>query len=110
MRDQKKKVFMRLPKELGLPKHSVARQTRCVYGTRDAGMLWEEDYRMALEEMGFETGKANPCMFKHPTKLIEVVVHGDDFTALGTDPAPDLYTEQLKKFFEIKCGAGWGSL
>ena len=98
----KRAVFMRLPPELGLPSHLVARQTRCVYGTRDAGMLWEECYRLALEQCGFITGAANPCLFFHPQKNIEVVVHGADFTALGTDEDLDWYTEQLKAAFEVK--------
>ena len=95
-------VFMRLPPELGLPKHYVARQTRCVYGTRDAGMLWEETYRRALEDAGFVAGGANPCLFLHEEKNIQVVVHGDDFTALGTDESIDWYTAQLEKVFEVK--------
>ena len=32
-------IFMSVPPELGLPKHHVAKQTRCVYGTRDEGMI-----------------------------------------------------------------------
>ena len=36
----KRNIFMSLPKELGLPGHWVAKQVRCVYGTRDAGALW----------------------------------------------------------------------
>ena len=98
----KRAVFMRLPAEMGLPKNIVARQTRCVYGTRDAGMLWEGTYRLALEQCGFVTGAANPCMFHHPKWNIQVVVHGDDFTALGTDEAIDRYTKQLEAVFEIK--------
>ena len=93
---------MRLPAEMGLPSNIVARQTRCVYGTRDAGMIWEETYRIALENCGFISGAANPCMFHHPQHDIQVVVHGDDFTALGTDEALDWYTEQLTAAFEIK--------
>ena len=95
-------VFMRLPPEMGLPKHYVARQTRCVYGTRDAGMLWEETYRRALEDVGFITGDANPCIFRHEARNIQVVVHGNDFTALGTDESIDWYTAELQKVFEIK--------
>ena len=67
---------MRLPAEMGLPSHVVARQTRCVYGTRDAGMIWEEAYRIALENAGFDIGAANPCMLHHPQHDIRVVVHG----------------------------------
>ena len=95
-------VFMRLPPEMGMPKHYVARQTRCVYGTRDAGMIWEETYRVVLEQAGFVTGQANPCLFSHPTRHVEVVVHGDDFTALGTDEALDWYTKVLEAAFQIK--------
>ena len=95
-------VVMRLPLELGLPSQLVARRTRCVYSTRDAGMLWEECYRLALEQCGFVTGAATPCVFFHPHKNIEAVVHGDDFTALGTDEALDWYTDQLKAAFEVK--------
>lgn len=98
----KRAVFMRLPAEMGLPKIIVARQTRCMYGTRDAGMLWEETYRLALEQCRFVTGAANPCMFHHPKWNIQVVVHGDDFTALGTDEAIDWYTKQLEAVFETK--------
>ena len=49
-------IYMSLPPELGLPKHVVAKQTRCVYGTRDAGMIWEQCYRDALERVGFISG------------------------------------------------------
>ena len=33
---------------------SLANQTRCVYGTRDMGMIWEQCYRNAVETMGFK--------------------------------------------------------
>lgn len=95
-------VFMRLPPEMELPSHCVARQTRCVYGTRDAGMLWEECYRAALEDADVVTGRANPCLLEHVERDIQVVVHGDDFTALGTDDQLDWYTEQRKNAFEIQ--------
>ena len=53
---------MRLPKEMGLPPDTVARQVRCVYGTRDAGKLWEETYTVAMESLGFKAGESNPCI------------------------------------------------
>ena len=59
----KRNVFMSLPKELGLPGRWVAKQVRCVYGTRDAGALWEDTYRDALEATGFMSGVASPCIF-----------------------------------------------
>ena len=95
-------IFMKVPKELGFPPGTVARQVRCVYGTRDAGKLWEDTYTQVLEGIGFQTGVSNPCVFFHPARNISIVVHGDDFTALATDDQLDWYEDQLKKSFEIK--------
>ena len=95
-------IFMSLPKELGLPSNLVAKQVRCVYGTRDAGQIWEDCYRDALIGIGFTSGISNPCVFHHATRDISIVVHGDDFTALGLDEDLDWYEGQLKEHFEIK--------
>ena len=78
-------IYMSLPPELGLLKHLVAKQSLCVYGTRDAGMIWEQCCQDALERVGFISGASNPCRFRHVDQDIFVVVHGDDFTAMGTD-------------------------
>ena len=65
-------------------------------------MLWEETCSRCLTESGFIAGAANPCLFQHPTLQVQVVVHGDDFTALGTDEAIDEYTKILEGKFEVK--------
>ena len=95
-------IFMKLPPEMGLGPDVVARQVRCVYGTRDAGRLWEDTYTQVLNDMGFRTGISNPCVFYHPSRDISIVVHGDDFTALGTDANLNWYEDMLMKSFEIK--------
>ena len=73
-----------------------------MYGTRDAGSIWEDVYTETLVAMGFVQGKASSCCFWHPTWQIRVVVHGDDLTALGTPSSLDLYEAALRKSFEIK--------
>ena len=88
-------------RELGLGK-MITKQTKGVYGTRDAGMIWEETYRKCLEDMGFISGLASPCCFRHPLWNVELVVHGDDFTAMGLEPDLNRYHEGLKACFEIK--------
>ena len=93
---------MTLPKELGLPGHWVAKQVRCVYGTRDAGALWEDTYRAALESIGFASGVASPCIFHHDSRDISCVVHGDDFTSLGSDDSLDWMEKELAGHFELK--------
>ena len=95
-------VHLVLPKELGVPSSYVAYLERCVYGTRDAGAIWEACYADALLEMGFVRGMASPCCFPHPSRNLCVVVHGDDFTCLG--PRLDIlwYEDSLAERFEIK--------
>lgn len=44
-------IYMKLPPEIGLGPNVVARQVRCVYGTRDAGKLWEDTYTQVLVSM-----------------------------------------------------------
>ena len=98
----RRNLFMHLPRELGLPGHWVGRQIRCVYGTRDAGAIWEDTYRDLLEAIGFRSGRASPCVFYHPEKDISTVVHGDDFTSLGSDAALDWMEGEMAKSFELK--------
>ena len=98
----KRPIFMAFPKELGLPSTMVARLKRCAYGTRDAGAIWEDCYRLALEGMGFISGSASPCCFHHPSRGISIVVHGDDFTALGLQKDLDWYQAELAQHFGIK--------
>ena len=90
---------MIFPKELGLPAGLVARHVRCVYGSRDAGALWEDVYRQCLEDMGFANGVASPCCFYHKEKDLACVVHGDDFTCLGSDEHLNWYEGQLAEKF-----------
>ena len=52
--------------------------------------------------MGFAQGLGSPYCFYHSEWKISIVVHGDDFTALGTDVALDKYEAGLKKSFECK--------
>ena len=79
-----------------------------MYGTRDAGAIWETCYVECLVNMGFIQGSGSPCCFEHPTWKISVVVHGDDFSALGTDASLDKYEAGLTKSFECKkAGSTW---
>ena len=64
--------------------------------------MWEDVYRNALEAMGFTSGITSPCCFEHKERNIAVVVHGADFTALGTDPNLNWYEAEMARHFEIK--------
>ena len=94
--------YIYLPNEKGLGTEYVAAQVRCVYGTRDAGNIWEDCCRDCLEGLRFLLGAASPCVFFHPERNFTVLVHGDDFNALGASDDLSWYEEQLKQSIEIK--------
>ena len=48
----KGEIFMKLPPEIGMGPDVVAKQVRCVYGTGDAGRLWEDTYTRVLNHAG----------------------------------------------------------
>ena len=74
-----------------------------MYGTRDAGMLWEMVYTEALKDMGFARGVTSPCCFFHEAwGGVSVVVHGDDFTALGTSEGLGRYEQGMAAAFDCK--------
>ena len=104
----KRKVYLMLPKELGLDSSTVGFLIRCAYGTRDAGAIWEETYAEALMAIGFIRGAASPCCFFHKERDISIVVHGDDLTGLGEGADLDWYEDALAKFFELKLRARIG--
>ncbi len=105
----KRSMYVRLPPELGLPRNVLGKLVRCMYGTRDAGAIWEQCYVDCLEGLGFKQGLGSPCCFYHQEWQVSVVVHGDDFTALGTDDSLDKYEAGLKKSFECKIRGRLGS-
>ncbi len=54
---------------------------------------------------GFVRGKATPCAFRHQSKGLRVVVHGDDFTVPESEKELDWFRERMSGRFEVKfCG------
>ncbi len=54
-----------------------------MYGTRDAALNWATEYGETLKAAGFKQGVACPCIFRHEVKEVVIMVHGDDFVAVG---------------------------
>ena len=52
--------------------------------------------------LGFVRGLSPPCLFHHPQRDIDTVVHGDDFTNLGEENELKWLTDKLKEHFSIK--------
>ena len=97
----RREVYVELPPE-DKQEGMCAKLTKAMYGTRDAAQSWEATYRKAHEDWGFQVGSASPCIMFHPKREIRLVVHGDDFTALGWEHQLDWYRGQVTSKFESK--------
>jgi hypothetical protein len=80
----------------------VARLRRWLYGLRPAARAWEEDYAAKLVSAGFRRGISAPTAFWHPLIDVSIVVHGDDFTALGPETELRALESQMKSWCEAK--------
>ena len=78
----KREIYVELPDE-NPEEGKCARLKKAMYGTRDAVQSWQVTYRWAHEDCGFTVGRAAPCIMYHAERNIRLVVHGDDFTAVG---------------------------
>jgi hypothetical protein len=99
--EAKREIFVELPRE-DSETGMCAKLVKAMYGTRDAAQNWEITYRRAHEEWGFQVGRASPCVMYHPKREIRLVVHGDDFTALGWEAELDWYRGILTRKFDVK--------
>ena len=73
-----------------------------MYGTRDAAQNWEKAYAGFMKEIGFKSGIASPCVFKHDGRDMKAVVHGDDFTIIGRSQDLDWLRQKISTRFEVK--------
>ena len=75
-------VYVQLPDE-DFSEGMCGKLNKAMYGIRDAAQNWEYAYVEFMLEIVFKRGIASPCVFFHESRNLRVVVHGDDFTALG---------------------------
>jgi hypothetical protein len=75
---------------------------KAMYGTRDAAQNWEVTYVKFMNDIGFVSGKATPCVFFHEERELRAVVHGDDFTMLGRESELSWFREMISQSFEVK--------
>ena len=54
----RRNLHLMFPKDMGIGGRYIAHVKRCVYGTRDAGNIWEDCYADALTQMGFVSNKS----------------------------------------------------
>ena len=62
-----------------------AKLKKSMYGIRDAALNWSKEYADTLKSAGFVQGRSNPCLFRNHKLDVSIMVHGDDFIAVGTE-------------------------
>ena len=96
-----RELYVALPPERRLAGY-CGRLVRSLYGTRDAPALWERFVAAELAALGFVGGQANSCLFRHSTRDLMVVVHGDDFTFAGNENDLDWVHKALEPRILLK--------
>jgi hypothetical protein len=94
-------IWVHLPPEEARPGF-CARLRRCLYGTRDAPKRWEAFLADQLLKLGFVQGLASPCCFRHSSRDLRCVVHGDDFVFAGPVGELDWVRARMAESFLTK--------
>ena len=99
----KRTIYIELPDEDKTPgKEECGLLTKSMYGTQDAPAIWQAHYTGILESAGFKRGRSNASVFYREADGVRVVVHGDDFLALGDRTGLDELDALLRKSYELK--------
>ena len=91
-------VYVKLPEEDIEPgdEGKCGRLRMSMYGARDAALNWSLEYAATLLVGGYVQGRANRCLFYNKALGVSVMVHGDDFIAVG----PHQHLQETKKTLE----------
>ena len=73
-----------------------------MYGTRDAATNWAAEYTATLIQDGYRRGSSNTCLFYHPISGVSIMVHGDDFVAVGDKNGLKGVREALEGKYKLK--------
>ena len=97
-------VYVQLPDEDREPgdEGKCGRLRVSMYGTRDAAMNWAAEYGETLKAAGYIQGKVSPCLFHHPVHDVMIMVHGDDFVAVGEPEFLKKTEASLREKYKIK--------
>ncbi|KAI1509284.1 Reverse transcriptase domain protein [Pyrenophora tritici-repentis] len=64
---------------------NIVRLRRGMYGLRQSALLWYNDLKDSLKDLGFEPIEADPCVFVNPTTKAIIVVYVDDLILITRD-------------------------
>ena len=71
-------------------------------GTRDAAVNWSSEYTKTLLADGYQQGKSNSCLFHNEASGVAIMVHGDDFIAVGDEKSLAGTRQTLENRYKLK--------
>ena len=95
-------VYVALPEEAGVAEGICGKLKFWMYGFGPAAQAWEGCYSRRMEEVGFKRGVGNAVVFYHGDRDVSVLVHGDDFVAVGEDEDIEWFRSLAVGWFEMK--------
>lgn len=99
-------IYMQIPKGFGsLHAHSsgtyVLHLNKAVYGLKQAGKCWHDEFTSFLSTIGFHRSDADPCVFINHEGVI-LILYVDDMILTGTDSLTiESVTNDLCKHFKM---------
>ena len=96
-----REIYVELPSEDAMESDpaTCGELVMSMYGTRDAAYNWERAYSQVLATHGFVRGQASPCHFFDAGREIRLMVHGDDFVAVGPEQALEEFEEEMRSVY-----------
>ena len=94
-----RKIYIELPPEDEASKdgQTCGLLAKSMYGTQDAPNIWQTHYTETLQKAGFRRGLSNASVFYQEAWDVRVMVHGDDFLALGDAQHLEKLSQVLKR-------------
>ena len=81
---------------------------RSMYGTQDAARIFQKDWTTTLEENDFEISQLCTATFRHRTRDMVGMVHGDDFLVMGSDEDLQFMNRVLAGRYKVRWEATLG--
>ena len=80
--------------------NKVLKLNKSLYGLKQAGRLWNEEFCKFMKEVGFKQSRADPCVFYNDKTIVCLYV--DDITMAGSDEDIKNFKEKLKSKFKME--------
>jgi hypothetical protein len=95
-------VLLRLPAGC-IAKGNVVRLNRSMYSLCQFTLLWYNDLKDSLKELGFDPIEADPCVFVNPATNAKIVVYVDDLILITRDaPAMAVLKAELLRCYKAR--------